>query len=80
MTVIAIQNLMLSAITQYGLAVLGIITAIIVIGVAYLVYRFGVSRLLHDRSLMIGGYYLRNTPYKGYNRFKSQRWNMEHTS
>jgi len=80
MTVTAIQTLILSAITQYGLAVLGIITAIIVIGVAYLVYQFGVSRLLHDRSLMIGGYYLRNTPYKGYNRFKSQKWNIEHTS
>jgi len=80
MTTILTQNLILSAITQYGLAVLGIISAIIVIALAYLVYQFGLSRVLHDKSLMVGGYYLRNTPYKGYNRFRSQRWNNEHTS
>lgn len=73
------QNLILSAISQYGLAVLAIISAIVVIALAYLVYKFGVDRLLHDQSLMIGGFYVRQTPYKGYNRFRSRKWNLKNT-
>lgn len=79
MTTIETQNLISLAITQYGLAVLGIITAIIVIAVAYLVFKFGWSRLINDQSLCIGGYYVRNKPYKNYNRFRSQSWNMRNT-
>jgi len=74
------QNIILDAITQYGLAVLGIISAIIVIALAYLVYKVGISRAFNDQSLMVGGYYLRSLPYKGYNRFRSRKWNMEHST
>lgn len=79
MDITATQTLILSAISQYGQSVLAIISAIIVIALAYLVFTFGVDRLLHDKSLMIGGYYVRSKPYKSYNRFRSQKWNMEHT-
>lgn len=73
------QNLITQAITQYGLAVLGIISAIIVIALAYLVYRKGYDMVFHDSSLMIGGYYIRSKPYKGYNRFRSKSWNIKNT-
>jgi len=33
-----------------------------------------------DRSGTIGGFYYARTPYKGYNRWRSRKWNMEHTA
>jgi len=33
-----------------------------------------------DRSGTIGGFYYARTPYKGYNRWRSKEWNMEHTA
>lgn len=79
MTASAIQSLILSTLTQFGVSVLAIITAVIGVAVAYLVFKFGWKRVITDQSLMIGGFYLRNTPYKGYNRWRSKKWNMEHT-
>jgi len=32
-----------------------------------------------DFSARVGGFYLLRTPYKGYNRFRSQKWNSQHT-
>lgn len=43
------------------------------------VFQQGLYIMIHDKSLNIGGFYLRNTPYKGYNRWRSKNWNMEHT-
>lgn len=71
--------IILGGITSYGTAILTIVGAILVVSLGYLVFRFGIDRLLHDQSLMIGGFYLRNTPYKGYNRFRSKTWNMKNT-
>lgn len=31
-----------------------------------------------DMSGRIGGFYYARTPWRGYNRFRSQKWNMEH--
>lgn len=46
---------------------------------------FGIDKLMRyitgngfDRSGQIGGFYYWNTPYKGYNRWRSRTWNMEH--
>lgn len=72
-------SLISGAITDFGVAVLTVVSATLVLGLGYLVYKFGISRLLHDQSLMIGGFYVRNTPYKGYNRWRSREWNMKHT-
>jgi len=76
----SIEILILSNLSIFAGSVLVIIGNVLTLGIGYLVFKFGWDRLIHDQSLMIGGYYLRNTPYKGYNRFKSQKWNMEHTS
>lgn len=73
------QTLITDGITTYGTAALAILGAVLVLGIGYLVFKFGWRKLITDKSLMIGGYYLRNTPYKGYNRLRSQKWNMEHT-
>lgn len=72
------QALILDALQTFGLAVLAIIGATLVVGIAYLVFKKGWS-LFYDKSLMIGGFYVRNTPYKGYNRWRSQAWNMKNT-
>jgi len=71
-------NLILPALQTYGLAALGILGAIVVLMIGLLVFKYG-KRLLFDQSITLGGYYLRRVPYKGYNRFRSQKWNSEHT-
>ena len=78
MTTEAITNEILGAVSSFGVAALAILGALIVLMVGFLVFKKGMHALLHDQSLSIGGYYLRNTPYKGYNRFRSQKWNMAH--
>jgi len=72
-------QMIVSAISDLGTAVLTIVTATLVVGLGYLVFTVGWSRIFMDKSLMIGGLYLRNTPYKGYNRWRSKAWNMKNT-
>jgi len=74
----SVLNLILDACVTLGLAVLSILAATTTIAVGYLVFKFGWSRVIKDQSLMLGGYYLRKVPIKGYNRFKSQKWNYQH--
>lgn len=73
----SIVTLIENTATAFGIAVLAIIATTIAIGVAYLLFTVGWNRLINDKSLMIGGFYLRNVPYKGYNRFRSKSWNMK---
>jgi len=79
MTPASTTAIILGSVTNYGIALLAILTAVIGIGLAYLVFRFGIKRLFYDQSLEIGGYYLRKTPYAGYNRFRSKEWNIKNT-
>jgi len=85
MTSLAIQSLILSGITSFGLAVLGIITAIIVISVAYLVFNFGYKTLFLGQTSLISSriqffdHAPFTKPYKGYNRLRSQSWNIKNT-
>jgi len=79
-------NLILNIATEYGTKLILILSYVILIGLGYLVFNFGwdqVQKVLYtnlsDRSMKIGGFYLWKTPYKGYNRFRSQKWNTEHT-
>jgi len=74
-----IQSIILQAIAEYSLSMIAIIGTIITVIVGFLVFKKGIHALVNDQSLMIGGFYVRNTPYKGYNRFRSRKWNMEHT-
>jgi len=39
------QDVILNALSDYGVAVLAILTAVIVVGLAYLVFQFGWSRV-----------------------------------
>lgn len=43
--------------------------------ISLLVSWWGIS----DNSFMIGGFYMKSVPYKGYHRFRSQKWNSEHS-
>lgn len=74
----ATQDLILLAIGTLGASVVVIIATTLSLGVAYLIFTYG-WRLINDKSFMIGGFYIHNTPYKGYNRWRSKKWNMEHT-
>lgn len=78
MTNTQVTNLILSTLADWSFYIFIIISSVVGISLAYLVYKFG-WRLINDQSLMIGGFYLRNTPYKGYNRFRSRKWNMSNT-
>jgi len=75
----SIETLITSTLTDFGASVLVILTAVIGLAIAYVAFRFGFNKLLFDQSLMVGGFYLRKTPYKGYNRFRSKQWNMKNT-
>lgn len=74
----SITSLITGQIASFGLAALAVLASLVVVMVGLLVFRFGWYKLLHDQSLEIGGYYVRKTPYRGYNRFRSKAWNMAH--
>jgi len=75
------QALIVSAAIDFGWVLLDIMWAIIVIMVGILIFREGWHIIKGlDRSGRIGGFYYWRTPYKGYKRFRSQRWNLEHTA
>jgi len=46
----------------------------------YIAERVGdfVRAAVADRSFRVFGFYVRDVPYRGYNRFRSQQWNLEH--
>jgi len=71
----AIQTLILDSGLVYGLAVLAILGGVVTLALGYLVYKYG-KRAFWDNSIILGGYYLRSTPIQGYNRWRSQKWNM----
>jgi len=85
MTLALVQSLILSEISQYGLAVLAIISAIIVISLAYLVFDFGWKTIIQGRTSYISSkiMFLDHVPfvkpYKSYNRLRSKDWNINHT-
>jgi len=71
-----ITSLIIDQLAIFGLSVLAILGAIASIAIAYLVYKYG-KRVMFDNSIILGGYYLRNTPIQGYNRWRSQSWNFK---
>jgi len=73
----SITALIIDQLAIFGLSVLAILGAIASIALAYLVYKYG-KRVMFDNSIILGGYYLRNTPVQGYNRWRSQSWNFKH--
>jgi len=77
MTETQVTTMILNQLAVFGLAVFTILSSVIAVSVAYLIFHYGYKRFLTDKSLMLGGYYLRSLPVEGYNRFRSQAWNMK---
>jgi len=74
-------DLIVSGFGSATLAVIAILSLVVAMSIAFIVFYFGwgkLARILSDKSLKIGGYYVRNKPYAGYHRFRSEKWNMEH--
>lgn len=80
MNLIAIKTLMTGTITAFGAQVLIVLSACLGVYVAYYLFNFalhwikgttGTNWAWLDRHTYL--------PYKGYNRFRSRSWNMEHT-
>jgi len=74
-----IQILLTDGIATISSEMLIIVSAVVTVIVAFFVLKKGLHAIIHDQSLSIGGFYVRNTPYKGYNRFRSKSWNMKNT-
>jgi len=74
-------DIVIATIYDFGSQGVQILAAVIGVGVALLVFDWGwrqVRLFMVDQSYSIGGFYLRRTPYAGYHRFRSKKWNMEH--
>lgn len=84
MTITDTQNLILSILSQYGSALLIICGAVIGIFVAYCVYSFGWSLITGRTGFFTSLFPTLDhkiyKPWKGYNRFRSREWNMQHTA
>lgn len=66
-----------------GEVALAILATTLAVPVSLFVFRWGwgeVKRALTDESYTIGGFFVRKVPYAGYNRWRSRKWNMEHTA
>jgi len=71
------QNSILNSLIDYSQNIFIIIVCVLGIALAYLIFTVGFNKLFKDKSLNIGGFYVRNLPYKGYNRWRSQKWNSD---
>jgi len=70
------KNLIVDMAQDFGETLIIVLGAVITIGLGMLIFREG-FKLLKDQSYSIGGFYVRNLPYKGYNRWRSKKWNLE---
>jgi len=78
MTSTSVLTAILITLRDFGSSLLTIVVAVLVVAGGYLVFRYGWKTLGGDMSLNVGGFYPFNTPFKGYHRFRSQKWNMQH--
>jgi len=67
-----------NAILDYSDNLYWIVVSVVGVIVAFFVLRQGI-RYFTDQSFSLGGFYMRKTPYKGYNRFRSREWNLQNT-
>lgn len=77
----AVTSLLVQNIASFGVLALGILGACLALSIGLFVFRYGwdwIKRAAGDQSVRIGGFYLRKTPWAGYNRFRSRKWNMAH--
>lgn len=79
MNTLSSLDLITSAFVSFGTALIALVGLFLGTALGMLIFHIG-KKFLMDESFMVGGYYLRKTPYKGYNRFHSQSWNSTHTT
>jgi len=80
MDTLSIQTILTDSLTDLGASALVILTAVIGVAVAYYLFNFG-RKLILGQTFTSWSWLDRMTykPYKGYNRFRSRKWNLEHT-
>lgn len=80
MNLVDIKNLMTGTLSNFGEQVLLVLTAVIGIAIAYYLYKIAWN-LIRGTTFTNWAWLDRHTykPYKGYNRFHSQKWNIKHT-
>lgn len=86
LTAASTTQLVSSGFAAYSTAALRILGYSMAILVGLLVCYWGynqIANIARDKSARIhvprfGTFYLRSVPFKGYKRFRSERWNMEH--
>jgi len=78
----AVQILIVQNLVSYGMILLAIVGACLVIGVGMIIFNIGWNFLKHgefDKSGRVMGFYYASTPWRGYNRWRSQSWNEKNT-
>lgn len=87
MSSIAIRNLLLGATTDFGLSLFVIVASVLVIGISMLIIKVGIKAVWHadGTTNWLGSHwswYDQKTysPWRGYKRYRSRPWNMEHTA
>jgi len=76
----AITTLATTTLSDFGDEVLIVLSAIVGVAIAYFLYKFSYTIITGQSG--IGWAWLDKMtykPYKGYNRLRSKKWNMEHT-
>jgi len=71
---------------EVGTAMLAILSTVIVIGAGYLIFKFGLNLIWHidGTTNWLGRHWnawdhISYKRWRGYNRFHSAEWNVEHT-
>ena len=73
-------SLLFSTSSSFSMRLLAVFVLSLGIAVGVFLIKWGWANLKRfDMSGRIGGFYYARTPYRGYNRWRSQKWNMEHT-
>jgi len=81
MNILAIKNLLLSTLLDFGNSVLILLSAFVVVSLAFFVFRMG-WHFLQGTSFIGWAWLDRQTykPYKNYNRLRSRKWNLANTA
>jgi len=72
---------MLIMFAAFGVIIFSFLGAMLSMMAALIGLHFGIQKFreyILDESFSIHGFYLRKVPFKGYHRFRSQKWNMKH--
>lgn len=86
MSATAVKNLIISHTVDFGLALLAIVGACLVIGIGVLIFRNGwqlIQGVTMPDVARIGWSNVDKffyKPWRGYKRYRSRAWNMEHTA